>query len=189
LAAILGHSELWHPASKEEALVSKAPKKSAAKAAPARQDPDELSLIRKLADMLNSTGLTEIELERGTSRIRVSKAAQMAPSHVSHVMAPAAGPTIGAGAVASAQAAPISLADHPGLLKSPMVGTAYLAPSPGAAQFVTEGSTVKQGQTVVIIEAMKTMNQIVAHASGKVVQILVQNGQPVEFGEQLMVIE
>jgi acetyl-CoA carboxylase biotin carboxyl carrier protein len=147
----------------------------------------ELTLIDNLADILNSTGLTEIELEQKGVRVRVSK------SVVAHVQAAAPAPVAAAPAVApvAAVAAPSAAptADHPGGVKSPMVGTAYMAPSPDAAPFVTIGATVKQGQTVLIIEAMKTMNQIPAPKSGKVTAIMVDNGQPVEFGEVLMVIE
>jgi acetyl-CoA carboxylase biotin carboxyl carrier protein len=145
----------------------------------------ELTLIDNLAAILNSTGLTEIELEQKGVRVRVSK------SMVAHVQAPAP-------VAASVAAAPVALAapvaaapagDHAGGVKSPMVGTVYMASSPEAAPFVTVGATVKQGQTVLIIEAMKTMNQIPAPKSGKVIQIMVDNGSPVEFGEVLMVIE
>jgi acetyl-CoA carboxylase biotin carboxyl carrier protein len=99
------------------------------------------------------------------------------------VLAPAAGPA------AAAPAAGADLAKHPGMLPSPMVGTAYLAPSPGAKPFVDIGQSVKAGDTVLIIEAMKTMNQIPAPRSGVVTQILVEDGQPVEFGEPMMIIE
>ncbi len=144
----------------------------------------ELTLIDNLADILNSTGLTEIELEQKGVRVRVSK------SVISHMQAPAAvaaAPIAAAVAVASPSAAPVS--EHAGGVKSPMVGTVYMAASPEAAPFVTIGAVVKQGQTLLIIEAMKTMNQIPAPKSGKVIQIFVDNGSPVEFGEVLMVIE
>jgi acetyl-CoA carboxylase biotin carboxyl carrier protein len=146
----------------------------------------ELTLIDNLAAILNSTGLSEIELEQKGIRVRVSK------SVVTHVQtaapmtqAPAAPTAVTAAATVAAAPA----ADHAGGVKSPMVGTAYMAASPEATPFVTLGATVKQGQTVLIIEAMKTMNQIPAPKSGKVTQILVDNGSPVEFGEVLMVIE
>jgi acetyl-CoA carboxylase biotin carboxyl carrier protein len=145
----------------------------------------ELTLIDNLAAILNSTGLTEIELEQKGVRVRVSK------SMVSHVQAPAsiAAPVIVAPAPISASVTAAPAGDHAGGVKSPMVGTVYMASSPEAAPFVTVGATVKQGQTVLIIEAMKTMNQIPAPKSGKVIQIMVDNGSPVEFGEVLMVIE
>jgi acetyl-CoA carboxylase biotin carboxyl carrier protein len=156
------------------------------KAAQAKTRSPELTLIDNLAEILNSTGLTEIELEQKGVRVRVSK------SVISHVQAaPAAAPApvaaIAAPAAVAAVAAPAG--DHPGSVKSPMVGTIYLSPSPEASAFVAVGASVKQGQTLLIIEAMKTMNQIPAPKSGKVTQILVENGQPVEFGEALMVIE
>jgi acetyl-CoA carboxylase biotin carboxyl carrier protein len=162
-----------------------APKKTKTPAKVVTRSP-ELTLIDNLAAILNSTGLTEIELEQKGVRVRVSK------SVVSHVQAtaPMAAPAPVAAAPAVAAtvvAAPVG--DHAGGVKSPMVGTVYMASSPDAAPFVTIGATVKQGQTVLIIEAMKTMNQIPAPKSGKVTQIMVDNGSPVEFGEVLMVIE
>jgi acetyl-CoA carboxylase biotin carboxyl carrier protein len=149
----------------------------------------ELALIDNLADILNSTGLTEIELEQKGVRVRVSKSvvahvAAAAPV-VSAPVTSAVAPSVAPAAVARAE----SSSDHPGGVKSPMVGTAYMSPSPDASPFVTVGASVKQGQTVLIIEAMKTMNQIPAPKSGKVTQIMIENGQPVEFGEILMVIE
>ncbi len=146
----------------------------------------ELTLIDNLAEILNSTGLTEIELEQKGVRVRVSK------SMVAHVQAPApiaaaAPQTAPVATVASIAAAPVG--EHAGGVKSPMVGTVYMAASPEAAPFISIGANVKQGQTLLIIEAMKTMNQIPAPKSGKVVQIMVENGSPVEFGEILLVIE
>lgn len=147
----------------------------------------ELALIDNLAAILNSTGLTEIELEQKGVRVRVSK------SVVTHVQASApaasAAPVATAAPVVAAPVVATPAGDHVGGVKSPMVGTVYMASSPEAAPFVTLGATVKQGQTVLIIEAMKTMNQIPAPRSGKVTQIMVDNGSPVEFGEILMVIE
>jgi acetyl-CoA carboxylase biotin carboxyl carrier protein len=144
----------------------------------------ELTLVDNLAEILNATGLSEIELEQKGIRVRVSKA--MSALH--HVAAT----PIAASAAPAPVLAPIATepaADHPGTVKSPMVGTIYLSASPGAPQFVSIGAEVKQGQTLLIIEAMKTMNQIPAPKSGKVMAILVENGQPVEFGEGLVVIE
>jgi acetyl-CoA carboxylase biotin carboxyl carrier protein len=150
------------------------------------QDTPELSLIRKLAAILNETGLTDIELDHKGARVRVSKnvmvAASVSTAPVAHVAAAAAAPVA---------AAPVarSTGDHPGSVKSPMVGTSYLAPTPGTPNFVAVGDTVKQGQTLLIIEAMKTMNPIPAPRNGKVVQILIENAQPIEFGQVLFVIE
>ncbi len=149
----------------------------------------EHGLIRELAELLNETGLSEIEVEREGLRLRVARQVSVA----AHVAAPAAlahggGAESGAaGAVAPARAS--DPASHPGVVKSPMVGTAYRASEPGAAPFVEAGTRVSQGQTLLIIEAMKTMNQIPAPRSGTVTQVLVENGQPVEFGEPLVVIE
>ena len=149
----------------------------------------ELSLIRSLADILTDTGLTEIELEQKGTRVRVSRAVAMSaavalPHGVPASMPP---PAPAVGSAASATAAEPAL--HPGTVKSPMVGTAYLAPAPGANAFIEEGTEVKQGQTLLIIEAMKTMNQIPAPRAGKVIRIMVTSGQPVEYGEPLVVIE
>jgi acetyl-CoA carboxylase biotin carboxyl carrier protein len=142
-------------------------------------DIDE-ALIRKLAKLLKETGLTEIEFETDDARIRVN--------------AGASGPVIGAAPAVAAAAAPAALApanaDAPaaGSISSPMVGTAYLSPEPNAAAFVKVGDRIAKGQTILIIEAMKVMNPIPAPHAGTVTQILVQDGQPVEFGEPLMVI-
>ena len=144
-------------------------------------DIDE-ALIRKLAKLLKETGLTEIEFETDDARIRVN--------------AGASGPVIaaapaGAAPAAAAAAAPAAAnADAPaaGSVSSPMVGTAYLSPEPTAVSFVKVGDRVAKGQTILIIEAMKVMNPIPAPHAGTVTQILVQDGQPVEFGEPLMVI-
>jgi acetyl-CoA carboxylase biotin carboxyl carrier protein len=152
------------------------------------QESGELSLIRKLAEILNDTGLTEIELDHKGAKVRVAKMMQSANVvHAGPVMqhaAPAAAPVAAAKPVAAAVE---EVAGTP--LKSPMVGTAYLASSPESPPFTAVGAMVKQGQTVLIIEAMKTMNQITAPKAGKVVKINIENAQPVEFGETLMVIE
>jgi acetyl-CoA carboxylase biotin carboxyl carrier protein len=156
------------------------------KAKPAPAESGELSLIRKLAEILNETGLTEIELDHKGAKVRVSKTV-----HATTMMAApaqmAAAPLVHAAPAAAASAAPAAAPGTP--LKSPMVGTAYLAPAPGSPNFVELGGMVKEGQTVLIIEAMKTMNQIVAPKAGKLVQVNIENGVPVEFGEVLMVIE
>ncbi|QPC44742.1 acetyl-CoA carboxylase biotin carboxyl carrier protein [Kaustia mangrovi] len=143
-------------------------------------------LIRDLAGLLDETGLSEIEIERDDFRVRVSRQIQSvsvaAPAHA----APAASAPPVAPAIDAAESNPDS---HPGAVKSPMVGTAYRAPAPGAEPFVEIGAEVAKGETVLIVEAMKTMNQIPAPHSGRVTAILVEDGQPVEFGEPLMIIE
>ncbi len=145
----------------------------------------ELDLIRTLADILNETGLSEIELEQKGSRVRVSRT-MTAVATVSHQAPPAhhAPAPVAAPAVAKAPDA-----DHAGTVKSPMVGTVYMASAPGNPNFIEIGSEVKQGQTLVIIEAMKTMNQIPSPVSGKVIRIHVGNGDPVEYGAALVTIE
>jgi len=145
--------------------------------------------IRDLAKLLDETGLTEIEFERDGVSIRVARhpGAPAARGRASDV-------TIGATPVVASAAPPAAAptldpAQHPGLVASPMVGTAYLGPGPGARPFVEVGTQVKTGDPLIIIEAMKTMNQIPAPHAGTVIQILVEDGQPVEFGEPLMIIE
>ena len=140
-------------------------------------------LIRELADLLNETGLSEIEIEHEDTRIRVARTLQAAP-----MAAPVAvAPVMVAGS--AGPAAPVAAADHPGAVPSPMVGTAYLAAEPGGKPYVDIGDTVREGQTLLIVEAMKTMNQIPSPRSGKVTKIMVEDGQPVEYGEPLMIIE
>ena len=145
------------------------------------------SLIRDLANILNETDLTEIEVEQDDLRIRVSRAGT--PHYVSAPM-PAAAP---AAPVAAAAPVAVSASDaarsNKNAVTAPMVGTAYLSPAPGSRPFVEVGATVKEGQTILIIEAMKTMNQIPAPRSGKVTEILINDAQPVEYGEPLVVIE
>lgn len=142
-------------------------------------------LIRELADLLNETGLSEIEIEHEDTRIRVARTLHAAPVAMQAAAAPPA--AIPAGAAAAAPAA--AGGEHPGTVPSPMVGTAYLAPEPGGKPFVDVGDTVREGQTLLIVEAMKTMNQIPSPRSGTVKQIMVEDGQPVEYGEPLMIIE
>jgi acetyl-CoA carboxylase biotin carboxyl carrier protein len=161
-----------------------------AKDAKGKEGADQ-ALIRDLAELLKETGLSEIEIEREGMRVRVAR--QIAAAATLYAGAPAAAATA---PPAAAGAAPVaSAADHadptkhPGAVPSPMVGTAYLAPEPEAAPFVQVGTRVTQGQTLMIIEAMKTMNHIPAPKAGVVVAILVGNGQPVEFGEPLAIIE
>lgn len=153
-------------------------------------------LIRAIAELVNEANLAEIELEQDDFRIRVTRTlpgreiVQVAAPSYAAPAAPAPAPAAAASApVAAAPASGDELASHPGTLTSPMVGTAYLAPEPGAKPFVEVGAKVSEGQTVMIIEAMKTMNQIPAHKSGTVTRILVQDASPVEYGEPLVVIE
>lgn len=145
-------------------------------------DPDS---IRRLAAVLVETGLTEIEIAEKDSRIRVVRGA--APGEMVLAAAPAA-----VAAAAPAAPAPPAVDDpssHPGAINSPMVGVAYLAPEPGAANFIVVGQQVAAGQTVLLIEAMKTFNQIKAPKAGTVTRILVENSAPVEYGEVLMILE
>ncbi len=143
------------------------------------------ALVRQLAELLDETKLTEIEVQDGERRIRVArKAAQiMASAPVAAAPAPTAAP------VAAAAPAAAPGADTANALKSPMVGTVYLFPEPGAKPFINVGDTVKEGQTLLIIEAMKVMNPIAATKGGKVSAILVDNGQPVEYDQPLVVID
>jgi acetyl-CoA carboxylase biotin carboxyl carrier protein len=153
-------------------------------------DPFDARLVRKLADILTETGLTEIEVEQGELKIRVAKTAAAAAAPVHYAAAPAPAPVAAPAAPAAAAAAPAAAARAAGdEVKSPMVGTIYLQPNPGAPQFVKVGDTVEGGQTMFIVEAMKTMNPIPAPRGGKVVEVLVEDGQPVEFGEPLAIIE
>ncbi len=149
-------------------------------------------LIRDLANILNDTDLSEIEVEQDDLRIRVSRSAPPATVYAAapqYAPAPAAAPAAPAAASAAA-AAPAAPARNPAnTVTSPMVGTVYLSPAPGARAFVEVGATVKEGQTILIVEAMKTMNQIPAPKSGKVTEIIVNDAQPVEYGEALVVIE
>ena len=141
-------------------------------------------LVRKLAGLLDETGLTEIEFAEGEKRIRVTKGGT-APAF--YTQAPAGG--VAAPAAAASAPAALGVSSHPGALTSPMVGTAYISSEPGGPPFVRVGDTVKAGQTVLIIEAMKVMNPIKAPKAGTVSQILVGDAQPVEFGEVLLIIE
>ena len=155
---------------------------------PKKSASTDTKLVRELAKILNDTGLTEIEMEKGSLKIRVAKGggqfvqAMAAPAPVA---APAAAPQ------SQPVAAPSTKADasaHPGAAKSPMVGTVYVRPSPDADAFVKVGYKVKEGDTIVLIEAMKTFNPITAAKSGKIEEILVEDAQPVEFGEVLFII-
>jgi acetyl-CoA carboxylase biotin carboxyl carrier protein len=135
--------------------------------------------IRELSELLNETGLTEIEIEREGARIRVSRAAVAAMAAAAPVAASVAAPV--------AASAP-SAGPHPGAVPSPMVGTVYVSPEPGKPPFVKVGQTVREGDTLFIVEAMKTMNPIAAPRGGTVLEISVTDGQPVEFGTTLLVI-
>jgi acetyl-CoA carboxylase biotin carboxyl carrier protein len=151
----------------------------------ATKSPIDPELVRELAQLLNETDLTEIEVEKGDLRVRVARTISAT------VQVPAAAPVMMA-APAPAPAAPVegkAAAAHPGAVPSPMVGTAYRRPSPEAKPFVEIGSVVKAGERVLLVEAMKTFNDIVAPRAGKVIAIMVEDGQPVEYGEPLLVIE
>src|SRR5512140_259732 len=143
-------------------------------------------LIHELTKLLDETGLTEIEIEQNGQRVRVARgavAAAPAPVRAVGASSPAPQP------LTESVAAPLDPAKHPGVVISPMVGTAYISPEPGAKPFIEVGGKVKAGETLLIIEAMKTMNQIPAPHGGTVIQILFEDGQPVEFGEPLVIIE
>ena len=150
----------------------------------AKSNSDDSALIRELALLLDETNLTEIEIERAGLRVRVARNVSIAAALPQ--------PTVQPAAAAPAPAAPAAVADmakHPGMVPSPMVGTAYWASEPGAKPFIEVGTKVSVGQTLLIIEAMKTMNQIPSPRAGTVTQILVEDGHPVEFGEPLVIIE
>lgn len=142
----------------------------------------DAGLVRQLAELLDETKLTEIEVQDGDRRIRVARTVTVSAAPAIAVGAPAAAP------VAAAEAAPAATS-HANAIKSPMVGTAYLAAEPGGPEFVAVGAVVKSGDTLLIVEAMKVMNRITAPASGTVKAILVGNGQPVEFDQPLIVVE
>jgi acetyl-CoA carboxylase biotin carboxyl carrier protein len=146
----------------------------------------DTALIETLAELLQRTGLTEIEISEGDARIRV---AREQPSIVGHVpQAPR--PLPAAVPVSAAEpAADATSEGHPGAVRAPMVGTVYLTPEPGAPPFVSLGDEIREGQTLLIIEAMKVMNPIRAPRSGRLIQLLVNSGDPVEYGELLMIIE
>lgn len=150
----------------------------------ASADPIDARMVRKLADILTDTGLTEIEVEHNGLKIRVARSLTLS-AQVAH-SAPAYAAAAPAPAPAPEAAAVPARGDA---VNSPMVGTVYLQPQPGAEPFVKVGDTVQAGQTLMIVEAMKTMNPIPSPKGGRVLEILVQDGQPVEFGEPLMVLE
>jgi acetyl-CoA carboxylase biotin carboxyl carrier protein len=145
------------------------------------------ALIERLAELLQRTGLTEIELAEGDAKVRVARAPQaaVAPIAAKPELPPAAGSASLAGA-----AQPAGASDrHPGAVRAPMVGTVYLTPEPGAPPFIDVGAEIREGQTLLIIEAMKVMNPIRAPRGGRVANVMVSNGDPVEYGELLLIIE
>jgi acetyl-CoA carboxylase biotin carboxyl carrier protein len=157
---------------------------------PTNVDP---GLVRELAAILNDTGLSEIEVEHGELRLRLARTlVAAAPAAASAFVAAAPAPIAAAApAPAPAAAAPAAadMSKHPGAVPSPMVGTAYLSPEPGAPAFIKIGDSVNQGQTLMVVEAMKTFNPIPAPRAGKITAILVTDAQPVEFGEPLVILE
>lgn len=160
-----------------------------AKAKPDAASGIDQKLIRDLAVLLDETGLTEIEVEHHGLKLRVARNITVT-QHVGAgaAIAPATDHAGGAPATAGVPP-PVDPSKHPGAVASPMVGTVYMAPEPGAPNFIEVGARVSEGQTLIIIEAMKTMNHIPAPRSGTVIAILCNNGQPVEFGEPLVIIE
>ena len=159
--------------------MAKAPKKTA---------PDDTALVKALADILDDAGLAELEYETADLSVRLSRVSGAAPvAPVAAMAAPATAPAPTASPAPAEDS--VDAASHPGAVTSPMVGTVYVAPEPDAPSFISVGDAVKKGQTILIVEAMKVMNPITAPADGTVTQILVQNAQPVEFGEVLVVIE
>jgi acetyl-CoA carboxylase biotin carboxyl carrier protein len=150
----------------------------------------DTALIETLAELLQRTGLTEIELAEGDSRIRVAREPQpLIASVPTASFAPHASASASPSAISAAEPAGATAERHPGAVHAPMVGTVYLTPEPGAAPFAAVGAEVREGQTLLIIEAMKVMNPIRAPRSGRVARVLVSNGDPVEYGELLLIIE
>jgi acetyl-CoA carboxylase biotin carboxyl carrier protein len=145
-------------------------------------------LIRQLAELLDASNLTEIEVEDGDRRIRVARTLTAAPAQFAAMPAVAPVAAAAPSAAPAVETAPTG-GDHPGAVKSPMVGTVYLSPEPGAAQFIAEGTQVKAGDTLLIVEAMKVMNPITAPKAGRVAKLLVENAQPIEFDQPLVIIE
>ncbi len=164
--------------------MARQPENKAADKSSATSISNDSALIRELALLLDETSLTEIEIERAGLRVRVARNITVTAAMPANYQAAA---LVGAGAPVAAAVA--DLAKHPGVVPSPMVGTAYWSPEPGAKPFIEVGSKVSAGQTLLIIEAMKTMNQIPSPRAGTVTQLLVEDGQPVEFGEPLVIIE
>ena len=149
----------------------------------------DADLVRQLAELLNENGLTEIEVQDGDRRISVKRQLTVAAAGAALAAATAPAPAAAPAPAPAAVPEDVSPANHPGAVKSPMVGTVYLAGEPGARPFVSPGASVGEGETLVIIEAMKVMNPIIAPRSGTVSQVLVQDGQPVEFDQPLLILE
>jgi acetyl-CoA carboxylase biotin carboxyl carrier protein len=164
-------------------VFKKAGAPAAAAAKPTSGRTIDSSLVKQLAAILDETALTEIEYETGGIRVRVAR------NHGGGFASPAAMPAAAAPAALPAPAAPADPATNPGTVKSPMVGVCYLLPEPGAAPFAKVGDSVAEGQTLCLIEAMKTFNPVKAPRAGKITQIIVENGAPVEYGEPLLIIE
>ena len=171
-------------------MAKKTTAKGGSKPAPAPNKEDAVrdEAVRSLARLIDETGLTEIEVERGGMRIRVARqnTVYAAPAGAAPVVRASEAPRV---LPATEVSTAVDPAKHPGVVASPMVGTAYRSPEPGKPPFVEVGKTVKAGDTLLIIEAMKTMNQIPAPRAGTVTQILIEDGQPAEFGQPLMIIE
>ncbi len=152
-------------------------------------NPSDKKRIQQLAELLDKTNLSEIEIENDGQRIRVGRQMAM-PTNIMPQMTPPSASSTGAPASAAPPAPePSDLSKHPGAVISPMVGTIYLAPEPGAKLFCKAGDNVSEGQTLFIVEAMKTMNPIIAPKSGTIKQVCIGNAQPIEFGEVLAIIE
>jgi len=173
------------------ASTPKRPSKTSSKTS--KRGTSETKLVRELAEILKDTDLSEIEIEKGTLRIKVARnlshmvSVNSAPQAPIVAQTPAQASPVAA-PQAAAPSAPSKASDHPGTVKSPMVGTAYIRPSPDAAPFFKVGDSVKKGDTILLVEAMKTFNAITADKSGKLVEILVEDAQPVEFGEPLFIV-
>lgn len=172
-------------------MTKKPAAKSTRPAAPARPAPSgvDAGLVRELAGLLAGTDLTEIEVEKGDLRIRVAREIRYAQAAPAPAPVAIAAVPVAAAAPAPAPVAAASAASHPGAVKSPMVGTAYRRPSPDSNPFVDVGSVVKAGDKILLVEAMKTFNEIVAPKGGTVTAIFVEDGQPVEYDQTLVVIE
>ena len=149
----------------------------------------DVGLVRQLAELLDATQLTEIEVEDGDRRIRVAREIVAAPSAMAYAPPPAPASALAAAAPPQVDTAGPSAPDHANAVRSPMVGTAYLAAEPGAAPFAPVGKIVAAGDTLLIVEAMKVMNPITAPSAGTVKAVLVENGQPIEFDQPLIVVE
>jgi acetyl-CoA carboxylase biotin carboxyl carrier protein len=160
----------------------------------AKEMPIDPNFVREIANLISETDLTEIEVEKGDLKIRVARQVTVHAAHVQSYAPPAPAIVPAGGIAMPAAMAPVDpattdLSAHPGAVRSPMVGTAYRRPSPGANAFIEVGSAVKAGDKILLVEAMKTFNEITAPKAGTITHILVEDGQPVEYGETLVVIE